>query len=268
MGAQGKLLAVSTPNGKANFFHKVWSEKGQYKGINRLTIHWTENPEHGEEWFKAVTAGFDKQQIARMFELSFAVYAGQPVWDLFELKTHVWDVEKEDVALTVTDGFAVYHGWDMGFHFPAWTLWQRNSKDQWCGIAELQGNDIEMATFCKQIVEICTALYDRKKTPEIHCIPPDAMKRSNRSGSSGAVNDLQDIQQAFKIYGRRVQHIICPGEVGTRNNEAPRLKETRKLWKLRADGNPGILLNSTMEGFIEGCNGGYCYPEKGDTEQP
>jgi hypothetical protein len=269
LGAKGRLLAVSTPNGKGNLFADIWFNKNEkFSDIHRITLHWKENPEHGDEWYGRLAATMDDQMIARELGLSFAAYAGQPVWDKFEWQTHVWDVEKEKAELTVTPGKPVYHGWDMGYHFPAWTLWQQNSHDQWQGIAEVQGYDIEFEEFCKKIVEKCTALYDRRKVDEIHCVPPDAMKRSNRSGMSGAVNDLQDIQKAFKIYNRRVQHIVCPGEVGTRTNEAPRLKETRKLFKLRGDGRPGIIMNSTMEGFLEGCKGAYCYPEKGDTEQP
>lgn len=268
LGASGKVLAVSTPNGKANFFYDIWkNDENQFRGMNRLTIHWTENPEHGEEWFKKTTDGLNKQQIARMFELSFAVYAGKPVWDLFEYKTHVWDVEKEG-ALIVSPERPVYHGWDLGYHNPAWTLWQLNSKDQWCGIDELLGFDIEFRPFAEKVRERCAALYDRKKVLERMCIPPDARRRATRSGESGAVNDLQDILQVFALYNKKPRYLICPPEVGTRTNEAPRLKCVRSLWPLRRDGRPGILMNSTMDGFIEGCNGGYCYPEKGDIEQP
>ena len=268
LGANGKVVAVSTPNGKGNFFYKLWSnENNMFGGINRRTIHWTENPEHDMEWFKKATEGMDRQMIERMFELSFAVYAGQPVWDKFERQTHVWDVEKEG-ALTVQDGMPVYHGWDFGYHSPAWTLWQKNSKDQWQVIDELQGYDIEFEDFCTKVRERCISLYNRKNTPEIMCIPPDGLKRSSRSGTSGAVNDWQDIENVFKQYGKRPKRLVCPPEVGTRTNEAPRLKETRKLFALRADGRPGLIMNSTCEGFIEGCAGGYCYPENGDTEQP
>lgn len=266
LGARGKVLAVSTPNGKNNLFHKIWSDKDQFAGMNRITIHWTENPEHDNEWFKNTTFGLDKQAIARMFELSFSVYAGQPVWDKYEWQTHVWDVEKEHSPLSVLDGSPVYHGWDFGYHFPAWVLMQRNSRDQWQIIDLLQGIDTEFDAFCKKVRERIT--YNRATTPEVMCIPPDGLKRSSRSGKSGAVNDWQDIENVFKQYARRPKMLVCPPEVGTRTNEAPRLKVMRKLFNLRGDDRPGLLINSTCEGFIEGCSGGYCYPDKGDSEQP
>ncbi len=267
LGAEGRLMAVSTPNGKGNLFHDIWSNKDdQYQGINRITLHWRDNPEHDDAWFKATTAGMDKQMIARMFELSFASYLGQPVWSEFDRAVHVWDIDEN--PMVIDEDKPVYIGWDLGYHFPAATIWQRNSRDQWLGFMEHQGYDIAFDVFCEQVRDKLNTLYTRSKVREIHCLPPDAINRYNQRTKSGAVNDVGQIKLTFKVRNEPVQTRFCPGEVGTRDNEAPRLKETRKLWRLRADGQPGILLNPSMDLFIEGCLGGYCYPEKGNTEQP
>jgi hypothetical protein len=48
-----------------------------------------------------------------------------------------------------------------------------------------------------------------------------------------------------------------------------RLKAVRKLWPLRSDGRPGIVVDENMTVFVEGCQGGYCYPErKAESEEP
>ena len=266
LGAEGKLLAVSTPNGKGNLFYDIWSNKNdQYKGIHRLTLHWKDHPEHDQTWFDQLTGVMDTQMIARMFELSFAAYYGQPVWDSFNAQAHVVD------ETSIYPTRPIYYGWDFGYHFPAVTLWQRNTKDQWVGHRELQGYDRPFDMFCEDVVELANSLYDRARLPEIHCVPPDG-KLSYRSRSkSGATNDCQQIRMTFAIGNERPKLRFSPGAVGTRTNEAPRLKEFRNSLRIRADGEPGLYLNKKMELFIEGCQGGYCYdePRKGQiSEEP
>jgi len=261
LGADGKLVAVSTPNGKGNLFYDIWTNKNDdYKGIERIKMHWTDNPEHDQAWFDKTTDGMDKQMVARMFELSFAAYYGQIVWNTFNQQMHV--VEETEVF----EGRPMYLGWDLGYHFPAATFWQRNTKDQWVGHRELSGFDVSFDKFCLDVLQMANSFFNLKKIPIIHCLPPDAKNRYRSRSSTGAVNDVAEIRNAF-ARGREVPQIrFGPQEVGTRSNEGPRLKETRKTFALRADGEPGMYANEQMEIFIEGCQGGYCYPEKGGEE--
>ncbi len=266
VGAKGVVIAVSTPNGKGNLFHDLWSNKGKvYNNIERIWIPHDANPEHGEKWLKAACDGLDKHEIQREYYGSFAVYTGQPVWTEFDQKTHIW---QDETLPEIDPSKPVYFGWDLGFHFPAWTLWQKNSRDQWIGHAELQGYDIGFDDFCKKVRDICSALYDWDKMKEIHCMPPDAKIRYHQRAKSGAANDVGQVKITFKKGGIPPQVYFCPGEVGTRDNEAPRLKVMRALFKLRGDSLPGFIVSPKMELFIEGLAGGYCYAEGSDSEQP
>ena len=257
LGAKGKLFAVSTPNGKQNLFADIWFEKNnQFKDIYHVKIPWDAHPEHDEKWFKAVTAGMDQQMIARMFLHSFAAYYGSPVWTGFDRKVHT---AKE----TEIYNSPMFIGWDFGFHFPAISWWQMNARDQFVGHRELQGYDEPFDKFCEMAILQANSFYNRKKIPEIHCCPPDGLQRYRNRAQSGAVNDVAEIKQKWRMGFDQTQIRIGPKEVGTRNNEGPRLKEMRKLFRLRADGEPGIYVNEKMEVFIEGAQGGYCYPETG-----
>ena len=261
LGAHGKLVAVSTPNGKGNLFHDIWVNKDDaFGGIERIKMHWTDNPEHDQTWFDKTTDGMDSQMVARMFELSFAAYYGQPVWNTFNRQMHVTE------STEVIEGRPMYLGWDLGFHFPACTFWQRNTKDQWVGHKELQGYDVSFDKFCIQVKELANTFYKLSKTPTIHCLPPDAKARYRSLSGTGAGNDVGEIRNAFKRGNLIPQIRFGPHEVGTRSNEGPRLKETRKTFALRADREPGMYVSEEMELFIEGCQGGYCYPEKGGEE--
>jgi hypothetical protein len=171
--------------------------------------------------------------------------------------------------MDIHEDVPVYIGWDLGYHFPAAIIAQRNSRDQWLFFREVRGFDEDFDTFCNKVRDICNGLYKRRKVVEIHCMPPDARFRYGVRSRSGASNDVGQVKITFKTaYGGDPQIRFCPGEVGTRDNEAPRLKVMRKLWKIRDDGRTGIWIHPSMEFFIEGCQSGYCYPGTSDSEQP
>lgn len=264
LGARGKLLAVSTPNGRANFFYDVWSNRnGLYKGVYRRKIHWTENPEHDHAWYVAATAGMDKQMIARMFELSFAVYAGAPVYPEFDVVTHVIELEKIQI---ITSKPALV-GWDFGYHYPAASLWQFTQNDILQGFHEIQGYDRGFDQFCAEVKLYFASKIDIKRQPLIHFVDPAGRQPYRTRAKSGAVNDVGEIKQQWG--GPSTQVYFGAMEVGRRASEGPRLKEVRRLLRLRADGNPGMRISDDMELTKEGFMGGYCYPDRQrDSEEP
>jgi hypothetical protein len=253
LGGEGTLLAVSTPNGRFNLFAEVWQNKDKaYNDFYRWECEWHDDPEHDEKWFKNATAGLKKNEIAQMFLKSFAIPAGDPVWSEYDDDVH--SIENVEPF----EGKPLFIGVDCGFHFPAFTVWQRSSRDQWAGITELQGYSKSFDDFCRDFIIHMNTVLDLKKFDLIFCLPPDATQAYRTKSRSGAQNDLQEIRN---IFGRSIQVRMAPHETGTRTNEGPRLKEVRKLWKLRADGEPGMYFSRKMRIFREGCQGGYHYPE-------
>lgn len=257
LGAEGKMLAVSTPNGKLNFFADVWHNKGEhFTDVHRTTLHWTQNPEHDEVWYKKATAGLTDQQIQALYELSFSHYSGDRVWPNFERTKNV--VEETEVV----QGRPMLFGWDFGFHYPAVGFWQMNSLDQFVGHREFNGYDIEFGEFVRQTKVFAESFYQRRNFPEIHFVDPAGFHRYTQRAASGAASDVHELRIQF---GEQAQ--IRPGAMqtkgGARDNEGPRLKVVRKLWNLRGDGRPGAIVNERMKVFVEGCLGGYSYPEKG-----
>jgi hypothetical protein len=203
----------------------------------------------------------DKQQIARHYLKSFIAYSGIPVWNTFNQKAHVAE------ETVINERKPIWIGWDFGFHFPACTIWQRNSQDQWVGHWELQGFDIGFDAFCDQVIEGLNALYERDSVPEIHAVPPDGLQPYATRSKSGAACHIDEIKRKFTLRGRQPQIRVVHDKVGKRDDEGPRLKETRKTFSLRADGQPGIIFNKNMKLFLAGCQGGYAYPPNGG-EQP
>lgn len=267
LGAKGRLLAVSTPNGKSNLFADVWHNKDKrYDGLYRRKIHWRDNPEHTDKWFRVVTASMEPQDIAREYELSFVHHRGKSVWP--EFKTHVHVPDKPELFMVNSDR-PMFMGWDLGFHFPAAVWAQRSVHDQWLVQDCLQGYDRSFDDFVEDVVTRSWSFFNPKRNPIIHCMPPDSIQQNRMKSRSGAQNDRTEVANQFKALTGMMPTIrIAPHETGTRTIEGPRLKEVRQLWKLRADGEPGIYISERCEELIEGCQGGYCYPDKGDTEIP
>jgi hypothetical protein len=49
----GSCIALSTPNGVGNWFHRTWVEAEDATGMfNPIKLHWTVHPDRGEEWRK------------------------------------------------------------------------------------------------------------------------------------------------------------------------------------------------------------------------
>jgi hypothetical protein len=269
LGAAGVVLAVSTPNGRGNLFYDIWHNKNdRYDQIERIWIPFDAHPDHDEQWLRVQSGTLTQKEVAREYYGSFASYAGEPVWDQFKREWHVAS-EDEAAEWEIDLNRPIYIGYDLGYHFPAATVWQRNTKDQWIGFLEYQDYDCDFETFCENLREKLVGLYgDRRRAMEIHCLPQDAKNRYHQRARSGAANDHAQVKKTFGFGARQARTAFCPAPVGTRDNEAPRLKETRKLWKRRADDLFGIRLHPRMELFIEGCDGGYCYPPEKGGEQP
>jgi len=68
----GRCIALSTPNGVGNWFHKSYvdSESGA-NNFKPSKLPWTLHPEYTQEWFDNMTRNMSKRQIAQEFECNF-----------------------------------------------------------------------------------------------------------------------------------------------------------------------------------------------------
>lgn len=68
----GRCIALSTPNGVGNWFHKTYidseSANNNFKPTN---IPWYKHPEYTQEWFEKMTKNMSKRDIAQEFECNF-----------------------------------------------------------------------------------------------------------------------------------------------------------------------------------------------------
>ena len=103
----GRLTVLSTPNGRANLFFRLWSglEGGEW---SRHAIRWSDCPRYDEAWSARMRASMTRQAFAQEFDLDFAS-SGDAVFEADDLDAarRGWDGTLATCEETVT-------AWDIG----------------------------------------------------------------------------------------------------------------------------------------------------------
>ena len=72
MAAGGRCIALSSPNGVGNWFHKVFTAADQGENdFHPTTLHWTLHPERDREWFEETTRNLSRRKVAQEYECNF-----------------------------------------------------------------------------------------------------------------------------------------------------------------------------------------------------
>jgi hypothetical protein len=65
----GRCIALSTPNGVGNWFHKTYVEADSHNNNFKATrLPWNVHPDYTEQWFANMTKNMSRQKIAQEFE--------------------------------------------------------------------------------------------------------------------------------------------------------------------------------------------------------
>ncbi len=96
--AGGGCIALSSPSGIGNWFHKTFDDalNGQ-NGFVPTSLPWNVHPEHDDEWFENETKNLSKREIAQEYLVSFLA-SGETVIDpddLEYLRKHVSEPTKK-----------------------------------------------------------------------------------------------------------------------------------------------------------------------------
>jgi len=68
----GRCIALSTPNGVGNWFHKTYVEaETDENDFYPVNLPWSVHPERDQEWFEKETRNMSRRQIAQELECSF-----------------------------------------------------------------------------------------------------------------------------------------------------------------------------------------------------
>ncbi|MAG28136.1 hypothetical protein CMI47_21650, partial [Candidatus Pacearchaeota archaeon] len=68
----GRCIAISTPNGVGNWFHKTCTDAdAAANNFNLTTLQWDIHPDRDDDWFKKETKNMSKRQIAQELMCNF-----------------------------------------------------------------------------------------------------------------------------------------------------------------------------------------------------
>jgi len=77
----GKCLAISTPNGVGNWFHRTWIDAtDEVNKFNTVKLHWSEHPERDEDWRREQDKILGPSQAAQECDADF-LSSGRSVVD-------------------------------------------------------------------------------------------------------------------------------------------------------------------------------------------
>ena len=98
----GRCLAISTPNGVGNWFHKTWIDANDgLNKFNTVKLHWSAHPERGQEWRDEQDKNLGPSQAAQECDADF-LSSGRSVVDPLILE---WYKEKMCCEPSEKSGF-------------------------------------------------------------------------------------------------------------------------------------------------------------------
>tara|TARA_Y100001963_G_scaffold55039_1_gene76949 strand:+ start:842 stop:2425 length:1584 start_codon:yes stop_codon:yes gene_type:complete len=108
----GRCIAISTPNGVGNWFHKacVGAETNE-NNFNLTTLMWDVHPERDEEWFKKETKNMSRRQIAQELECNFNT-SGETVIDPDSLEWITGNITEPKYRTAFDRNFWIWEEYD------------------------------------------------------------------------------------------------------------------------------------------------------------
>ena len=90
----GRCIALSTPNGVGNWFHKTYIEAEQnVNDFHPTVLHWDKHPERDQEWYEKETRNMSHRQIAQELECNFNA-SGETVIHSEDLERLVFGIKE------------------------------------------------------------------------------------------------------------------------------------------------------------------------------
>jgi hypothetical protein len=85
----GRCIALSTPNGVGNWFHKIYSEaENQTNDFHATKLVWDVHPNRDRAWFDKETKNMSRREIAQELECNFNM-SGETVFSSEDMETYL-----------------------------------------------------------------------------------------------------------------------------------------------------------------------------------
>lgn len=152
----GRCIALSTPNGVGNWFHKTYTEsESRLNDFYPTKLPWAKHPDRDQEWFEKETRNMSRREIAQELECNFNM-SGETVFS------------SEDLERCINNTSEPKHR--TGFDRNLWIWKERNQESTYFLAADVARGDGKDYSACHvfnlDTMEI-VAEYQGKVTPDI-----------------------------------------------------------------------------------------------------
>tara|TARA_E500000318_G_scaffold101806_1_gene105598 strand:+ start:985 stop:2550 length:1566 start_codon:yes stop_codon:yes gene_type:complete len=200
----GRCIALSTPNGVGNWFHKTYTEAEENKNnFHTIKLPWEVHPERDQEWFEKETNNMSRREIAQELECNFNA-SGETVVhgdDLTKILKNISEPSRR-----------------TGFDRNYW-IWEepKEGKDYIlvADVARGDGSDFSVAHIFDTETMTQVAEYQGKITPDMFAPLLYTMAKEyntalliaeNNSLGIGVLSRLQDMEYSNLYYSMKSTH--------------------------------------------------------------
>jgi len=152
----GRCIALSTPNGVGNWFHKVYIEaENMSNDFHHTKLPWQVHPDRDQAWFEKETKNMSRREIAQELECNFNM-SGETVFAAEDMEVYL-NTMKEPKHRT-------------GFDRNLWIWEERQPSNTYlvsADVARGDGKDFSVAQVFKLETMEIVAEYQGKITPDI-----------------------------------------------------------------------------------------------------
>lgn len=152
----GRCIALSTPNGVGNWFHKIYMEAdSKANDFYPTKLPWQVHPDRNQEWFEKETRNMSRREIAQELECNFNM-SGETVFNPEDL---------EVLQSAVKDP-----NYRTGFDRNLWIWEERKQENSYlisADVARGDGKDYSVCLVFKLETMEIVAEYQGKCTPDI-----------------------------------------------------------------------------------------------------
>ena len=200
----GRCIALSTPNGVGNWFHKTYTEAEENKNdFHTIRLPWNVHPERNQNWFEKETRNMSRREIAQELECNFNA-SGDTV------------VHGDDLKLILEATMEPTHR--TGFDRNYWIWKEPEPQNEYILVADVargDGSDFSVGhVFDIQTMEQ-VAEYQGKITPDMFAPQLYSMASEynnalliieNNSLGIGVLSRLQDLDYKNLYYSVKSTH--------------------------------------------------------------
>ncbi len=152
----GRCIALSTPNGVGNWFHKIYSEaESTLNDFYPTKLPWDVHPDRDQDWFEKETRNMSRREIAQELECNFNM-SGETV---------IHGDDMEGIKASLLDP-----KYKTGFDRNFWIWEERKQENTYlvsADVARGDGKDYSVAHVIKLETMEIIAEYQGKVTPDI-----------------------------------------------------------------------------------------------------